>query len=262
MLNRGAIGAFRSHFREYLAEFLGTMVFISFIIGVVHQVKMGLGGYADTGNTIVWGVGFAFMMGLFMSAGISGGHINPAVTLAMAVNRGFPWRKVPGYMFSQLLGAFFAAVWNYTLFKAQIDVYDGGNRNLQSCGLYVAFLPDYMTIGNAWVAEFFATAFFVGGIFAITDKLNAGAIYFAPVALGLMITGIGFSFGSLSGYSMNPARDAGPRIFTAMAGWHSIGFTGTQHFFWVVWTAPFVGAVVGGFIYEFFACTTPKKSFH
>ncbi|ORY02826.1 aquaporin [Basidiobolus meristosporus CBS 931.73] len=260
-LNAGALGNIRASNREYIAEFFGTFVFVSFIIGVVQQCKMEIGGYSAVGNTICWGVGFGFMLGLYMCAGISGGHINPAITLTMAVNRGFPWKKVPWYIIAQVLGAFCAALLNYTYFHAQIVKFENGHRGIESAGLFAAFLPDHMSTGNAFYAELVDTAFFAASIFAITDKLNAGATHYAPLALGMMITGIGLSFGSLTGYSMNPARDMGPRIFMSIAGWGDIPWVGGQHFFWVPWIGPALGAVIGGFLYEFFACSTPKNMF-
>ncbi|ORX90013.1 aquaporin-like protein [Basidiobolus meristosporus CBS 931.73] len=253
---------FRSTYREYLGEFLGTFVFISFIIGVVQQCKMEIGGYSIVGNTIPWGVGFAFMLGHFMCNGISGGHVNPAITLSMAVNRGFPWKKVPWYIIAQVFGAFCSALLNFTYFHAQIVRFDKGTRDIESAGLFVAFLPEYMTIGTAFYAEFIDTAFFALCIFAITDRMNIGATHYTPLALGMMMCGIGLSFGSLTGFNMNPARDMGPRIFMSIAGWESIPWTGGDHIFWVLWVAPALGAIVGGFIYEFFACSKPNKQFN
>ncbi|KAK9765906.1 glycerol channel [Basidiobolus ranarum] len=260
-LNTGALGNFRSTYREYMAEFLGTFVFISFTIGVMQQVKMEIGGYSATGNTLSWGIGFGFMLGLYMCAGISGGHVNPAITLSMAINRGFPWKKVPGYIIAQVLGAFFAALLNFTYFHAQILRFEKGSRDIQSAGLFVAFLADYMSIGSAFYAEFVNTAFFAGCIFAITDRLNTGASNYAPMTLGLLMAGVGLSFGSLTGFIMNPARDLGPRIFMSMAGWESIPWTGGDYFFWVTWVGPTFGAILGGFLYEFFACSTPNNKF-
>src|SRR4029077_560433 len=117
----------RSELREYAAEFLGTYVLICFGTGVVAQTVLSAGAHGGPLSiNLAWG--FAVAIGVLIAGGVSGAHLNPAVTLALAVHRGFSWRKVPGFVLAQLLGAFLGAATVFATYREALDKFDGGVR--------------------------------------------------------------------------------------------------------------------------------------
>ncbi len=214
---------------ELIAEFLGTFVLILFGIGVVAMVvlfpsntpaELIHGGY--TNITLGWGL--AVTMGIYIAGKISGGHLNPAVTLALAVFRGFPWRKVLPYFFAQTSGAFLAAALIYRNYLPAFHQFDPQLQ--KTAGVFTTFpaFPELLQAG--FLDQVIGTALLLLMVFAITDQFNVppGA-NLAPAMIGLVIVAIGMSFGGMHGYAINPARDFGPRLFTAVAGFRNNGLT-------------------------------------
>src|SRR5437879_2881614 len=214
---------------ELIAEFLGTFVLILFGTGVVAMVALFPsrnpgdiihGGY--TNITLGWGL--AVTMGIYIAGKISGAHLNPAVTLALAVFRGFPWRKVLPYMVVQTAGAFVAAAlayWNYAPAFRQVDP-----QLERTAGVFTTF-PAFPALPHAgFLDQVIGTGLLLLLIFAITDEFNLppGA-NLSPLMIGLVVVAIGMSFGGMHGYPINPARDFGPRLFTAVAGFRNNGLT-------------------------------------
>ena len=240
---------------ELVAEFLGTLVLILFGNGVVAMVvlfgthtpgEIVHGGY--TNITFGWGLGVT--MGIYIAGKVTGAHLNPAVTLAVAVFRGFPWRKVAPYMLAQIAGAFVAAAlvfWNYLpAFRATDPNFD------HTAGVFTTFpaFPEILSAGL--LDQTLGTALLLLMIFAITDERNQppGA-NLAPVLIGAVVVAIGMSFGGLHGYAINPARDFGPRLFTVAAGFKNNGLTDGAPVFWVPIVGPLLGGVIGGAVYDF-----------
>jgi glycerol uptake facilitator len=240
---------------ELIAEFLGTFVLILLGDGVVAMVALFPsknageiihGGY--TNITLAWGL--AVTMGIYIAGKISGAHINPAVTLALAVFRGFPWRKVAPYCIAQTAGAFTAAAlvyWNYRpafqLVDPQLD---------HTAGVFTTF-PAFPTILQAgFLDQLIGTGLLVLLILAITDEFNVppGA-NLAPLMIGLVVVAIGMSFGGMHGYAINPARDFGPRLFTVVAGFHNNGLTDGIRVWWIPVVAPLLGGLAGAALYDF-----------
>lgn len=245
----------RGTFREVLAEFLGTFVLILFGAGVVAQfiVSRGTAGSYLAIN-LAWGLGV--VMGCYVSAGVSGAHLNPAVTLAVAVHRGFPWRKVGPYVAGQFTGAFVAAAVVYLTYREGLAAFDGGVRQVLgtqgTAGIFATYPQAYLsTFPGGFIDQIVGTAILVGVIFGITDSRNnpvpAGLV---PVVVGLLVVGIGAAYGVNCGYAINPARDLGPRLFTAVAGWGSEVFRAGNHWWWVPVVAPLMGGVLGGWMYD------------
>src|SRR5919201_1470628 len=255
---------------ELIAEFLGTFILICFGDGVVgmavaalNQSGRGTLIFQASGDwlLIAWGWGFAVAFAVYVAGGISGAHINPAVTLAFAVRRGFPWRKVPGYIGAQLLGAFAGAALVYAVYKGAIDSYErthhisrGDPDSLTTFSIFATFPAPYL--GN-WVGPFVdqvvGTAFLVGLIFALVDPLNQPPrANLAPWVIGLVVAAIGISFGANAGYAINPARDFGPRVLAWLTGWGKVAFPGAHGYFWVPIIGPLIGGVVGAIVYDFF----------
>lgn len=240
---------------ELTAEFLGTFVLILFGTGVVAMVILFPtsnpgetihGGF--TNITLGWGL--AVTMGIYIAGKISGAHLNPAVTLAFAVFRGFPWRKVLPYSIAQTAGAFAAAAlvfWNYLPAFHRVDP-----QLERTAGVFTTF-PAFPNLPQAgFLDQLIGTGLLVLMIFAIIDEFNAppGA-NLAPALIGLVVVAIGMSFGGMHGYAINPARDFGPRLFTVVAGFRDNGITDGTHVWWIPIVAPLLGGLAGAALYDF-----------
>jgi MIP family channel proteins len=243
--------------RELLAEFFGTFVLIVFGIGVVAQVVLSrstAGSYLSI--NIAWGL--AVTMGCYVSAGVTGAHLNPAVTVALAAHRRFPWGKVLPYSIAQTLGAFAASAVVYLTYREALSAFDAGVRHVLgpqgTAGIWATYPQPFLSVfPGGFVDQVVGTALLVAVILGITDTRNSPApAGLAPVVVGLLVVLIGTTFGFNSGYAINPARDFGPRLFTSVAGWGSGVFTAANHWWWVPVIAPIVGGVAGGWIYDLF----------
>jgi MIP family channel proteins len=243
--------------RELLAEFLGTFVLIVFGVGVVAQVVLSKGA-AGTYFSINLAWGLAVTMGCYVSAGVTGAHLNPAVTLALAVHRRFPWPKVVPYAAAQMAGAFVASAVVYATYHEALTAFDGGVRQVLgaqgTAGIWATYPQPFLSVfPGGFVDQIVGTALLVGVILGITDSRNSPApAGLAPLIVGLLVVLIGATFGFNAGYAINPARDFAPRLFTALAGWGSDVFTAANHWWWVPVVAPCIGGVVGGWVYDAF----------
>lgn len=243
--------------RELLAEFLGTFVLIVFGVGVVAQVvlsKQANGAYLSI--NIAWGLAVA--MGCYVSAGVTGAHLNPAVTLALAVHRKLPWGKVLPYSLAQIAGAFVASTVVYVTYHEALGAFDGGVRQVAgaqgTAGIWATYPQPFLsTFPGGFVDQIVGTALLVGVILGITDSRNsAPPAGTTPIVVGLLVVVIGMTFGFNAGYAINPARDFGPRLFTFVAGWGGAVFTAGNNWWWVPIVGPLVGGVIGGWVYDAF----------
>jgi len=240
---------------ELMAEFLGTFVLILFGNGVVAMVVLfptrNPGETIHGGFTnITFGWGLAVTMGIYIAGKISGAHLNPAVTLALAVFRKFSWGKVIPYSVAQTAGAFLAAAlvyWNYMPAFHQVDP-----QLENTAGVFTTF-PAFPGLPQAgFLDQLIGTGLLVLLILAITDEFNAppGA-NLAPLMIGLVVVAIGMSFGGMHGYAINPARDFGPRLFTVLAGFRNNGLTDGTRVWWIPVVAPLLGGLIGAATYDF-----------
>jgi glycerol uptake facilitator protein len=271
--SRGRAAWRRTTWGELLSEFIGTFVLICFGDGVVamavaalNQSGRGTEIFQASGDWLIigWGWGFAVAFGVYVAGGISGAHINPAVTLAFAARRDFPWRKVPGYIGAQLAGAFLGAFLVYIVYKGAIDSYERANditrgdpNSVPTFSIFATFPAKYL--GN-WVGPFIdqvvGTAFLVAFVFAVVDEHNQPVkANLAPLIIGFIVVAIGLSFGANAGYAINPARDFGPRVFAWIAGWGKIAMPGdygnVNAYLWIPIIGPFIGGLIGAVIYDF-----------
>lgn len=237
---------------EVAAEFLGTLVLIALGDGVVAMVvlfgsgapgEVVKGGYTNV--TLGWGL--AVLMGVVVAGRVSGAHLNPAVTLTLAVFRGFPWRKVPAYVLAQFAGAFAGAALVYVNYLPAFRQHDPDLS--KTAGIFCTFpaFPD------SWWAGLFdqviGTALLLGLILAVTEPKNPFLpSSFQPLAVGLIVVAIGVSWGGMHGYAINPARDLGPRLFTAAAGFRNTGFA--DGVFVVPIVGPLLGGLLGAVVYD------------
>jgi MIP family channel proteins len=241
--------------REAAAEFLGTAVLIAFGSAVVAQVVLSgqsHGGYLSI--NIAWGL--AVTMGVYVAGGVSGAHLNPAVTLAVAVHRAFPWSKVLPYVVAQVAGAFTGAAVTFLTYRSAFDRFDGGARQVTgpkaTAGIFATYPQDFLrTFPDGVIDQVVGTALLIALIFALTDQKNlAPDGRLVPIHFGLLVVLIGMTFGFNAGYAINPARDLGPRLFTLVAGWGSEVFRAGNHWWWVPIVGPLVGGVLGGGVYD------------
>lgn len=257
---------------ELVAEFLGTFIIIAFGDGVVamavaalNQSGRGAANFLSNADwlLIAWGWGFAVAFAVWVAGGVSGAHLNPAVTLGLALRRGFEWRKVPSYWAAQVLGAFVGAALVYLNYRFAIGSFEHANHitrgaanSVPTYSIFATFPAKYF---HTWVGPFvdqvIGTAFLVGFIFAVTDEFNAPVKgNLAPIIIGFIVVAVGMSYGANAGYAINPARDFGPRIFAWLQGWKEIAMPGNygnvNAYFWIPIIGPLVGAAVGSVIYD------------
>ena len=237
---------------EFIGEVFGTFILILLGDGVVANFatapRLPPSGY--DWNTITLGWAFAVVIAVYVTAGVSGAHINPAVTIALAVKRGFSWGKVVPYILAQLIGAFLGALGVYLCYQGALVA--AGMPNVWCTGPGAN-----ISLFTAFICEIFGTAVLLWGVLASGDAKNVpiGA-NLGPMLVGLVVLGVGLCLGGPSGYAINPARDLGPRIFGTL-----VGTTGLwSGLYWLV--APIIGPIVGGvigvFTYDLFV--TPYLS--
>jgi glycerol uptake facilitator protein len=242
-------------FPELIAEFLGTLVLMLFGTGVVAMVvlfgsgatnEVVKGGY--TNITIAWGL--AVTMGIYIAGKISGAHLNPAVTISLAVYRDFSWRKVAPYILAQTLGAFLAAAIVYWNYLPAFQAFDPGLEKTAS--IFTTF-PAFPGVPFAGLLDqTIGTALLLMMILAITDERNQPpGSNMGALMVGLVVVAIGMAFGGMHGYAINPARDFGPRLFTVVAGFKNNGLTNGPLVFWVPIVGPILGGILGSAAYDY-----------
>jgi MIP family channel proteins len=241
--------------REALAEFLGTFVLIVFGTAVVAQVILS-GNANGTYISINLAWGLAVTMGIYVSAGVSGAHLNPAVTLALAVHRGFAWSKVIPYCLAQIAGAFTGAAVTFITYREAFNHFDGGTRLVTgakaTAGIFATYPQDFLSnVPGGLVDQIVGTALLLLLVLALGDQKNFAAEgRLQPILVGAAVVLIGMSFGFNAGYAINPARDFGPRLFTFIAGWGGDVFTAGNSWWWVPIVGPLIGGVLGGYVYD------------
>jgi glycerol uptake facilitator protein len=244
---------------EMSAEFLGTFTLIIFGCGVVAQVVLTPFHDAGGAQSIHWAWGIGVVMGIYVAGGISGAHLNPAVTVSLAWRRKFPWVKVAPYALAQVVGAFAAAMivrWNYYEAFNKFDRL----KTHKSQGVFNTFpgnnspdMPQISQLG-ALRDQIIGTAVLVMLVLAIIDGRNlAPQANLGPFIIGLVVVGIGMAIGANAGYAINPARDLGPRLAAWVSGWHNPFADQRGDFYaWVPIVGPLIGGPLGALIYDTF----------
>ncbi|KAJ2858915.1 glycerol channel [Coemansia aciculifera] len=228
----------------YWAEFIGTLVLTVVGLGVTAQnlTSTTTSKTEALNSSLAWGL--AVTLGIWTSEHVSGGHINPAVTLSRALFSGFPATRVLCYLASQTLGAFTGALLVWVNFGSALGDLP------KDKGVHPAAFA-FITAGDTWtglVGEATAAFIFVLAVFAITDNTSS-AKNIAPLAVGLAFTAASLGVSSPLGLAVNPARDLGPRIFAALAYGLDV-FAEGSFYFWVPLAGPIVGGAAGAFVYE------------
>ncbi len=248
--------------KELTGEIFGTFILILLGDGVVAQVGLAprLAAAAYNWNTIALGWAFAVIIAVYVSGGVSGAHLNPGVTLALAARRGFPWKKVLPYISAQMLGAFLGAFGVYLVYHdgliatAMPNVWSTGPGSVFGQAFWGGIgtsATGCFSFFNACTAEAIGTMVLMWGIMASGDNKNMGLTYnMGPLLVGFTVLAIGLSLGGPSGYSINPARDLGPRLFGVLAGTKGL-FDG---WYWLIppVLVPAIAAPIGVWMYDLF----------
>lgn len=261
---------------ECIAEFIGTGLLIFFGVGCVAALVLTNAQFGQWEISIVWG--FAVAIGVYCTAGVSGAHINPAVTVALAAFHGFDKAKVLPYIASQVTGAFCAAALVYGLYSnlfVDWEIANGIARDtpeaLATAGIFSTYPNSALSFTGAFAVEFVITAVLMFAILALGDDNNgAPRGPMNPLLIGIVVATIGGSLGPLTGFAMNPARDFGPKLFAYLAGWdYALSGAKDIPYFIIPVFATTLGACFGGWAYPKFigaylptegtGCTIPNQ---
>lgn len=228
-------------------------------------------GAAGAGDTGAWAWGLATMIAIYVAGGISGAHLNPAISLMLYIYRGFPLSKIPAYVVAQMVGAFLATLISFAVFRPGLLALHAEQQQLfpQSQAAVATLpitilpstvLPNFITFPRtpwvdtptAFLTELTGTTILVIAVLALGDDTNAppGAGMNAFI-VGLLIAVLGMAFGYNTGLAMNPARDFGPRVAMLLLGFGDTrSLFADGYWFKVAWLGPFAGAILGGLLYD------------
>jgi glycerol uptake facilitator protein len=228
----------------YLAEFIGTMILILLGNGVVANVVLNKSKGNNSGWIVITaGWGFAVAVAVYVTGWVSGAHINPAVTIALATIGAFDWAMVPGYVAAQVAGAFTGGVLVYLTYKQHYDETEDADGKLAT------FSTGPAISGAKWnvTTEIIGAAMLVMGVLGITNgNNNVGPM--AALLVGILVWSLGLSLGGPTGYAINPARDLGPRIAHAL-----LPIKGKRDsdwsYAWIPVVAPIIGGIIGAQLY-------------
>jgi len=267
--------------RQVAAELIGTFLLVFFGCGVVHAAVLTGAHQGLWQVAVVWGVGI--MLAIYAVGGVSGAHINPAMTLAFAMWRGFAKHRVVPYIAAQLAGSILAASVLFVIFRLHLDAKElekgvtrGEPGSIVTAMCYGEYFPNpgglatqagaysgeqhealrkLMPTGLAFGAELIGTLILGFIVFAVTDATNSGrpAVGQAPIFIGLTVSALISVLAPLTQACFNPARDFGPRLFAAFVGWGRVAWPGFSELSWltVYIIAPILGAAAGGALYQF-----------
>jgi glycerol uptake facilitator protein len=234
--------------QAYVGEFIGTMILIILGDGVVAGVLLRNSKAENSGWIVItFGWAMAVAMAVYITGQFSGAHINPAVTIGLAVAGQFDWALVPGYIIAQFLGAFVGAVIVWLAYLAHWE--ETADEGLK-LGVFCTAPAIYNTSANL-ITEIVGTVvllFGVSGIVANSAAAGGGAATIIgsginPLLVGLLVLGIGLSLGGPTGYAINPARDLAPRVAHAI-----LPIAGKGGSDWGYSWIPVVGPIIGGII--------------
>jgi glycerol uptake facilitator protein len=235
----------------YLAEMMGALLLVLLGDGVVANVALAK-SKGHNGGWIVVAAGWAMAVtvAVYCTVAVSGAHLNPAVTVAMAVIGRFDWALVPGYVGAQMVGAFLGAVLVWLAYLPHWkETKDAGAK----LGVFCTMPAIRHDLSNL-ITEIIGTAVLVLGVLAILAPVNMvpGSGFeagFAPLLVGVIVFAIGLSLGGPTGYAINPARDLGPRLAHALLPIAGKGHSGWGYA-WIPVVGPLIGGVIGALVYQ------------
>ncbi|WP_304944681.1 MIP/aquaporin family protein [Streptococcus dysgalactiae] len=229
---------------NFIGELLGTFILVLLGDGVVSACILNKTKAQNSGwIAIVLGWGIAVTVAVYISGFMSGAHLNPAVTLAMAAIGSLPWSQVVTYLVAQFLGAMLGALVLYLHYYPHW-------KETKDAGTILACFSTGPAIRHTWsnlFGEALGTAVLVITVMAIgPNKVAAG---FGPIIVGFVVMAVGFSLGATTGYAINPARDLGPRIMHALLPMPNKGDSDWSYA-WIPVLGPILGGVAGALIYQ------------
>jgi glycerol uptake facilitator protein len=248
--------------REFIGEALGTFILVllgcgSVAVSVLFNAHQGL-----MQGALAWGIGVT--LAIYLTRHLSCAHLNPAVSLAMAVSGRMPFRKIPVYISAQFAGAILAGLALYMLFAPSIGAYEnahgiirGSTESVKTAMMFGEYYPNpgataIVSFSLAMGTEAFGTFLLVLMIFALTEGCNVGRPddALAPVFIGLTVTSIICLIAPLTQAGLNPARDLGPRLIAWLMGWGGAAFPDrVGGFFHVYILAPMLGGVAAALFF-------------
>ncbi|NXN93701.1 AQP7 protein, partial [Rhinopomastus cyanomelas] len=227
-----------------------------FGLSSVAQVVLGKG---DFGEHLSINLGFAIgvTLGIHAAGGISGAHLNAAITFTHCLLGNVPWRKFPAYLTGQFLGSFMAAATVFGLYYDALYDFSKGNFTVTgptaTASIFSTYPAPYASLAGGFFSEFMASVMLLIGILIIHDEKNNAALKGTQALLtGILVLGIGLGMGMNTGYAINPSRDLPPRVFTAIAGWGMDVFSAGHCWWWVPVIAPVLGCLAGVLIHKLF----------
>ncbi|MCH6258134.1 aquaporin family protein [Puniceicoccaceae bacterium K14] len=261
-----------------VGEVIGTFVLVFIGCSTVAVAVTSDGQLSLFHVASVWG--FGVTLAILISGQLSNAHLNPAVTLSLATFGDFPWKRVPGYIIAQFIGAFIAAALMYATYNGSIEAYESANDITRgeigseaSAMTFGEFFPNpggrplseqapsHITPWNAFLAEFIGTAILMIVIYCVTNPNNSNIPKsFPPIFIGMTIFILISLLAPLSQGGFNPARDLAPRLFSSLVGWGTIPFSANgTGWFSVYVIGPIAGGLCGGALARF-AITKGYKS--
>jgi len=227
--------------KESLFEFFGMYLFITLSLGNVAIYSLYPEANLNwTGMSLAWGLNLMF--GIYLASFHSPSHLNPAVSLCMFLfKKSISFKQLFWYTVAQFLGAFAAAATIYGIYFNKLGEED------KYSNVFTTSANNAISDYAAWFTEFLGTALLVGGIFMLVDHKSTKDNL--PIYIGLWLSTLVFAFGFPTAFAWNPARDLGPRVFAACAGYASFSYT--DYYFWVPLTADYIGAIFGVSVYEY-----------
>ena len=243
----------RTHHREALAEALA--VFVQLFVGFSADLSVTIAN-AGNPNTTAWAWGLATMMAIYISGGVSGAHLNPAITIMLWFFRGFPKNKMPEYFAAQFIGAFCAALAAYGLYYHSIVYYTASNSDTAIINSFVTNQREtWIGPGTAFSNEFMGTCVLTITVLALGDDQNAppGA-GMNSLIVGFVVACLSMTYSYQTGAAFNPSRDFGPRLALLAVGYPNELFL-NPYWFYGPWVGAISGAFMGAFLYDFFIFT-------
>lgn len=246
--NHTAWSVIRTRHREPLAESLG--VFVQVTLGLCANLAV-MFGKASSPSTAAWAWGFSTMMGIYVSGGVSGAHINPIITIILWFYRGFPKRMIPQYLAAQFMGAFCGSLVAYGIYYDSIHEYIAANGE---AGIIATFVTghreSYINSATAFFSDFIAAMFFAITIFAFGDDQNSPpGSGMNSFIIGLVLTCLTMALSEQTSTSFNPTRDLGARL-TLLAFGYSGDLFKNPYWFYGPWVGAISGAMFGGLLYD------------
>jgi glycerol uptake facilitator protein len=253
----------------FVGEFLGTFLLVFFGCGSVASAVLTGAPVGIFQVAIVWGIAIA--VAIHLTGSLSGAHLNPAVTVALATWTEFPWKRVPRYVLAQFAGAFAASLALYAVYSGVLENYEathhlvrGAPGSEATAMIFGEFFPNpggkplteaaraLVPAGTAFFVEALGTAILIVVVFACGDERNRSRPQILTAfVIGLTVTILISLLGPLTMAALNPARDLAPRVFSALAGWGWVPFTANGSGWLTVYVlGPLTGAVAGGGLYR------------